>query len=551
MDVAHILLGRLWLYDHNVINHGRENTYTFKHGEKQFVQESRESTIVFILVSKISQRIATTSEMPEEVQQLLQQFQDITLDELPFELPPMREIQHAIDFILVPALLTPKKDGSWRMCVDSRAINKITIKYRFPIPRLDDMLDLVSGSSWFSNIDLRSGYHQIRIKLGDEWKTAFKMQDGLFEWLVMPFGLSNAPSFIVSERGLAADPEKVQAIQEWPEPQSLHEVQSFHGLTSFYRRFIRNFSTIMAPITDYLKQDKFQWTSTASIAFQDIKKRLSQAPVLSLPDFTKYFEVACDAFGTGIGGVLSQEGHPVAFFSEKLNDAKQKYSTYDKKFYAIGFTFVVKHRLGTENIVADALSRRINLLHIMSVSVVGFENLKEDYASCPDFRIIYQEVRSGLAGHFGVNKIMALVEDRFYWPSLKHDMARIVSQCRNCQTSKARRQNTARGHDSVLVVVDRFSKIAHFIPCSKTTDASHLAKLFFKEIVRLHGLLTTIVSDRDVKFVSYFWKTLWKLFGTQLKFSSAFHPQTDGQTEVTNHSLGNLLRSLVGDRPKN
>ena len=156
---------------------------------------------------------------------------------------------------------------------------------------------------------------------------------------------------------------------------------------------------------------------------------------------------------------------------------------------------------------------------------------------------------------------------------MKKDVSRIVTQYITCQLAKAKKQNTDlytpllvphepwkdvsmdfvigsprtdRGHDYILVVVDRFSKMTHFIPCNKTNDASHVAKLFFREFTKLHGLPSTIVSDRDVKFVSHFWKTLWKLFDTTLKFSYAFYPQTDGQTEVINHSLGDMLRCLVG-----
>ncbi|XP_074303022.1 uncharacterized protein LOC141637443 [Silene latifolia] len=468
---------------------GKKPSLSMFASEREVEQAIDDGETVYALVSSESPtKTITTSHEDGILKELLHEFKDVFPEDVPPGLPPIRGIEHQIDLVpgaplpnkaayrsnpeetkelqrqieelmergyvresmspcAVPALLVPKKDGTWRMCIDSRAVNNITIKYRFPIPRLNDMLDELHGSVIFSKIDLRSGYHQIRMREGDEWKTAFKTKHGLYEWLVMPFGLTNAPNnvvflgYVVSKDGVSVDQTKIEAIRSWPSPKTVTEVRSFHGLASFYRRFIRDFSTVTSPITECMKKGTFHWSEAAQGAFETIKRKLCEAPVLALPDFSQPFEVECDASGVGIGVVLIQNKRPIAYFSEKLGGARLNYSTYDKEFYAIvralnhwshylrpshfilhsdheslkhihgqqklnprhakwveflqSFYFSSKYKDGKSNVVADALSRRYSLLSTLEVRLLGFETLKDYYIEDIDFGKIYKECQDG------------------------------------------------------------------------------------------------------------------------------------------------------------
>jgi hypothetical protein len=142
--------------------------------------------------------------------------------------------------------------------------------------------------------------------------------------------------FVVSTYSIQVDEEKVKAIKDWPTLVNVSQVRSFHGLASFYRRFVKNFSILAAPLNNLTKKDvPFTWGHDEDQAFHTMKTKLCEAPLLQLPDFGKTFEIECDASGIGIGGVLLQEGKPIAYFSEKLNGPHMNYSVYDKELYAL------------------------------------------------------------------------------------------------------------------------------------------------------------------------------------------------------------------------
>ncbi|MCO5612093.1 hypothetical protein L7F22_066355 [Adiantum nelumboides] len=250
------------------------------------------------------------------------------------------------------------------MCVDYRALNRITIKNRFPVPRVEDLFDKLQGSTYFSRIDLKSGYHQIRIVDEDIVKTAFRTTFGLYEYLTIEehkehlkvifqalrdnklyvnqkkseFFLQKIQylGHIISKNGIRMDPAKLEVIKDWPNPRNLHEVRSFIGMCAYYRRFIEKFSLIAGPLHDLTKKNvKYVWTEKRQQAFDTLKQKLISQPVLALPDLSKPFEVQCDACGDCLGAVLLQEGHAIAYESRRLSSDEQILGIYEKELLAV------------------------------------------------------------------------------------------------------------------------------------------------------------------------------------------------------------------------
>jgi hypothetical protein len=754
---------------------------------KRIIQHNQAACLV---LANIEIPSTPSSSTPEHLQtsSILHDFADVFPPELPHQLPPRRDVDHRIEltqssppnpraiyrmsateleelkkqldellaagFIQpskspfgAPVLFVKKKDGTLRMCIDYRDLNKITIKNRYPLPRIDELFDQLHGAQYFSKIDLRSGYHQIRIHPDDIQKTAFRTRYGHYEFLVLPFGLTNAPAtfmhlmqsifspyldrfvivfiddiliysktekeheehlkkvltllrrnqlyaklskceffkkeisflgHVISGDGIKMDDGKVKAVIDFPVPSNITSLRSFLGLAGYYRRFVKNFSKISSPLTELLKDNKpFQFSDEQCNSFNQLKSAITSSPVLAIPDPSLPFTVTTDASGFAVGAALSQDqgkgSQPIAFLSHKMNEHELNYPTHDKETLAIilalkewrhylhgtqftiitdhqslqylqsqphlsprqirwlefiqQFDFKIVYKPGKLNVVADALSRRsdhqpalpissplhhLNNLTLSSTSVPSslIDKIRELYRKDPftsqilsrsmpssslyriennlifigpklfipssnEIKVILMKEAHDniIGGHGGILKTFDLLNRNYFWINMKKDVEEYISTCASCISIKSRNSNlsgllhsippphqrwdqvsidlitclprTKNGYDAILVVVDKLSKMIHLIPITTTITAPQLAALFFREIIRHHGIPTSIISDRDPRFTSSFWNELWKLLGTKLAMSTAYHPQTDGQTERVNRIIEDMLRAYV------
>ncbi|GJP39105.1 hypothetical protein CLOM_g23495, partial [Closterium sp. NIES-68] len=551
--------------------------------------------------------------VPDDLAKIIREYPEIFPDDLPSGLPPERpqdhkielepgaqptvstqwrltqpelqELRNQLDYLLAkgfirpstspfaaPILFTPKKDSGLRMCTDYHALNRVTIKSCYPIPRTDELIDNLRGARYFSKIDLRGGYHQIRLRIhGDAvWinerpldvpthhergvpRSTRQMRDHL---LGQHLDLQQDPGAAFKRFGsgfsaVAAASPHHQGLQvrvfktrtRVPGARDLHGRDSNRpektpgysgvetanksaaaaiilGFVNYVRRFIPNMAGLTGPLTDLLQKGTFyEWGEKQQAAFEALKKLLMAPPVLHIADPERPFEVITDASDIAIGATCG----------------------------------VYYLRSGTDRIWVPSY----RLLH----------------------ELLIQEVHdSNLSGHFGVDKTLKVLQRFYYWPDMVTDVQRYVAACPICQRMKSSHQRPTgllqpleppqrpwqhvtmdfvmglpagpSGNNAVLVVVDRLTKMAHFAPCRTTITAEETARLFISTVVRLHGIPAAIISDRDPKFTSKFWQDTWARYGTRLQFSSAYHPQTDDQTERTNQTMEQLIRTNCPDQNK-
>jgi hypothetical protein len=474
---------------------------------------------------------------------------------------------------------------------------------------------------------------------------------------------------VISREGVSTDDSKIASIQKWQAPTNVKEVRGFLGITGYYRKFIRHYGVISKPLTNLLRKGNlFLWTAVEEEAFQTLKHALVSAPVLALPDFSKIFVLETDASDKGIGAVLMQDNHPLAYVSKALGPKTCTLSVYEKEYLAIllaveqwrpylqmkefvirtdhksltnlneqrlhtdwqhkaltklmGLQYKIIYKKGSDNGAADALSRQVHdtvhLFAVTSVQPVWFRDVMASYAlddkiqsllcklavspnhtdgtyslahglirvhgklligSDPMLhsRIFMAFHASPMGGHSGFPVTYKRIRSLFRWTGMRSFIKEQVQTCITCQQAKPERVRypgllqplpvpngawqivsmdfieglpQSGSFNSIIVFVDLFTKYAHFVPLRHPFSAPEIAEVFLDTVFKLHGMPAQLVSDRDKIFTSRFWQEVMSRTGTQLAMSTAYHPQSDGQTERVNQQIECYLRCFISAHPK-
>ncbi|GJP71174.1 hypothetical protein CLOP_g2020 [Closterium sp. NIES-67] len=337
---------------------------------------------------------------------------------------------------------------------------------------------------------------------------------------------------MVSAQGVHVDPKKIEAVRTWKIPENVKELQPFLGFANYYNRFVPQYAKIAAPLTNLLKKNTpYKWESKHQEAVEQLKQALTSAPVLILPDPEREYVIEADANDQAVGAVLMQDQgnglQTITYLGKKLHGAELNYPIHDKEALAIILAFKTwtcyregrKSTVYTDHCSLKYLKTQPNL----SRRQVRWIDFLETHLH---YDIVYKP------GH--KNKENALSRPAHPWQVVSLDFI-------------TRLPTTTSGHDAILVVIDKFYKMGHFIPTHTTARTEETAQLFVRYIISQHGIPTKLISDRDPKFTSKFWKELMSLLGTKLAMSSAYHQQTDGQTERLNQIVEQLLRAACKD----
>ncbi|GKA86123.1 putative reverse transcriptase domain-containing protein [Tanacetum coccineum] len=347
------------------------------------------------------------------------------------------------------------------------------------------------------------------------------------------------------EKGIHVDPAKIESIKDWASPKTSTEIRQFLGLAGYYRRFIEGFSKIVKSMTKLThKGIKFDWGEKEENAFQLIKHKLCSAPILDLPKGSEDFVVYCDASHKGFSAVLMQREKIEALKPENLENED------------VGGMI-------RKDIPKEKLEPRAD--GVLCLNDRSWLPCYGDLRSV----IMHESHKSKYSIHPGSDKMYQDMKKLYWWPNMKADIATYVNKCLACASVKAEHQRpsglliqptrpewkwdnimmdfitelskSSHGFDTIWVIMDRLTKSAHFLPIRENDPLDKLARLYLNRIVARHGIPISIICDRDGRFTSNFWKSFQKALGTDISMSTAYHPETDGQSERTIQTLEDML----------